>query len=216
MQNKYEEINMYEQNCLYERQLNIYQEFIEKTKDMRHNWKNHLAAISNLAKSSNDERVVQYVSTLVDSLGSSKIYSNSGSLAVDAIVNYKCEEAEKCGILVKASVQISSNVAIEPTDISVVIGNLMDNAICAAQMVQNNTYINLVMKEYQGSLSIQIENPYKNDNKIYNGRYQTTKKNKEEHGIGLANVQKIADKYKGTLKISTHDDVFCVDVILFE
>ena len=216
MQSKLEEIKMYEQNRSYERQLNIYRESMEKTKDMRHNWKNHLAAISNLAKNSNDEKVVQYVSALADSLGSSKIYSNSGNPAVDAIVNYKCEEAEKCGISVKVSVQISSNITIEPMDISAVIGNLMDNAIRAAQMVENNAYINLVMKEYQGSLSIQVANPYKDNLKIYNGRYQTTKKNKEEHGIGLTNVQKIADRYRGILKINTQDKVFCVDVILFE
>ena len=216
MHNKVEEAKIQEQNYSYERQLVIYQESVEKAREMRHSWKNHLAVISNLAKSSKDESVVQYVSSLIDSLDSRKIYSTSGNPAVDAIVNYKCEEAEKCGISVMLSMQISSNIRIEAMDISMIIGNLMDNAIRAAKSVKNNSYIHLTMKESQGSLSIRIINPYKENLKILDGMYQTTKEKKEEHGIGLAHVKKIVDKYNGTLKIDSKQKVFRVDVILFE
>ena len=72
------------------------------------------------------------------------------------------------------------------------------------------------MKEQQGNLSIRIANPYINKLKIYNGKYQTTKVNKEEHGIGLAHIKKIVDKYHGVLKIDTQQKVFDVHIILFE
>lgn len=216
MQNRIEEAKIEEQNHSYKKQLDIYQESMERTSIMRHDWKNHLAVISNMAESNNDKEVVQYVNALMKSITNSKMYSNSGNSAVDAIVNYKCEEAVKCGISVEVSIQISSDITVEAIDISTIIGNLMDNAICAAQKVNNHSYIYLSMKEQQGNLSIRIANPYINKLKIYNGKYQTTKVNKEEHGIGLAHIKKIVDKYHGVLKIDTQQKVFDVHIILFE
>ena len=46
------------------------------------------------------------------------------------------------------------------------------------------------------------------------GLPQTTKKNKESHGYGLANIQKVAQKYYGDIDISQNDNSFTLTVML--
>lgn len=216
MKNRLEELKIQEQNHSYEKQMQIYRESIEKTSTMRHDWKNHLAAIFNMAKNNHDHEIEKYVSDLLNILDNGKIYSKSGNMAVDAIVNYKCEEAEKCGISVKVEIEISKDIVWNEVDLSTIIGNLMDNAIRAAKVIKNNSYIHLLIIEQKGNLIIRISNPYSGSLKIHDGIYETTKQNKEEHGIGLKHIKKLVNKYHGVFNIDTQKQVFSVEVILFE
>ena len=44
---------------------------------------------------------------------------------------------------------------------------------------------------------------------------ETTKGDKQYHGIGLKNVQAVVHKYNGTLDISFNEEIFSVEVILY-
>ena len=45
--------------------------------------------------------------------------------------------------------------------------------------------------------------------------FLTTKKRKEQHGIGLQNVKKIVESYNGNMNIQTEEDIFSVKLILY-
>ena len=75
-----------------------------------------------------------------------------------------------------------------------------------------NNEINLKYKK--GRLILQIENSYKNIVKSQ-GKLQTTKKEKQGHGIGLESVREVAERYNGIMQIDYEDNLFVVLVILY-
>ena len=46
-------------------------------------------------------------------------------------------------------------------------------------------------------------------------RFLTTKKAKEQHGIGLKSVRKIVETYNGTMEVTPQNELFCVNLILY-
>lgn len=68
---------------------------------------------------------------------------------------------------------------------------------------------------HQGFLRIQIQNSYDGKLEKDYGRLFTTKRTKEEHGIGLENVRKIVHKYNGIMEVCPDGDLFCVILLLY-
>ena len=73
----------------------------------------------------------------------------------------------------------------------------------------------------RGVLKLMIENSFNVSNSIHEEQQGkdkvllSTKPFKEQHGIGLKNVKKIVEKYDGTMNVSTQEDIFCVNLILY-
>lgn len=67
----------------------------------------------------------------------------------------------------------------------------------------------------KNTLRIEIENSSDGRTEIVQGRFLTTKADKELHGIGLNNVKKIVEKYRGIMEISAEKDTFRVKVLLY-
>lgn len=60
-----------------------------------------------------------------------------------------------------------------------------------------------------------ISNSYDGIILYENGVIVSTKKNKSEHGKGLENVRRTAEKYNGLLKLSHNENVFTSEVLLY-
>ena len=105
-------------------------------------------------------------------------------------------------------------------DINVLLGNLLENAIEAAQQTDKK-YLSVNITLKRGVLKMMIENSFNTSNIIREGQQGrgkvllTTKPFKEQHGIGLKNVKKIVEKYNGKMNVSTQKDIFCVNLILY-
>lgn len=56
-------------------------------------------------------------------------YARSGNVMIDGILNLKLQEAERSGIDVKLELSVPEKVNVASFDMSVILGNLMDNAI---------------------------------------------------------------------------------------
>lgn len=212
---KLEKSQIEEQNRSYEKQLQLYQASMEETSTMRHDWENHLAAIFILAEDNHDDDVKEYVQHLSSILYHGKIYSKSGNAVVDAMVNYKCEEAASNGVRLDIQVALPQQTPWNPVDLSAIIGNLMDNAIRAVKEAGDNAYIALSITQQQGNLILKMRNPYRDSVNVQKGVYKTTKQDKEGHGIGLAHIKKLVEKYQGFLKIHTCNQEFSVEIVLF-
>ena len=96
----------------------------------------------------------------------------------------------------------------------------MENAIEAAEQTENK-YLNVSITLQKGVLRIRIDNSFVTESTSYKEErdgsriFQTTKKRKELHGIGLKNVKKIVESYNGNMEIHTEKDIFSVRIILY-
>ena len=92
---------------------------------------------------------------------------------------------------------------------------MIDNALQAVSLVTENKFIDLVLHYSKGILLIKIANPFVNEIKKSGDNVITTKKDKENHGYGLASVKETVEKYNGTVEINPSDNIFTVKVVLY-
>ncbi|MEE1003578.1 MAG: ATP-binding protein [Acutalibacteraceae bacterium] len=140
---------------------------------------------------------------------------DTGNGIVDAILTEKQEKATTVNTVITFNGAIAAS-AITATDLSVIFGNTLDNAIEACEKLQADIKkeVSVVCKYNSGFMFLTISNPVTENIKIHNNTIQTTKQDKSNHGFGLYSLQKIVDKYDGTLTFSCDDNVFECEVTL--
>lgn len=79
------------------------------------------------------EALKRYCSENLKFLDKKDFISNSGNLYIDSVVNYKADMAEKAGIKVTANTEVPQDAEMNAEDISICLGNLLDNAIEAVK-----------------------------------------------------------------------------------
>lgn len=205
-----------EQNQSYAKELELVMESHNSIRMLRHDMKNHLIAVRALIKSENYQQANRYVQQLSAEIEEGQGFCQTGNIAVDSMINYKWQEADRDQIRLETDLQIPVDLPITPFDLSVMLGNLLDNAITAVRKVPVETrYICLKMKLKQNCLYLQVENPFMGKLSVGNGVLLTTKENKREHGLGLQSVKKITAKYGGNIEITGKNNVFNVNIVLF-
>ena len=125
---------------------------------------------------------------------------------MDAILNEKYQRARENGIDISYKVSDLSGLKLSTDELVVLLSNLLDNAIEACLRLPNNRKIecSLILEE---SLFLSIRNTAP-PVKIVDGRIETTKKNKMEHGYGLPAVQRILQQLRGELIIDYSEPWF--------
>ena len=165
------------------------QEQYESVRRLRHDFNNHLKLIGALQ---NIEEVRTYVQELQEIVSSIERLNFCNHAYLDSLLAVKYREALDKKIKINISACDCKNIENKYVDVCIVIANLLDNAIEAAEKTEN-PYIELIMRIKAERLIIVL----KNSTKLVADDFQTTKRNKAEHGIGLKSIQKIAKKYDG-------------------
>ena len=100
-------------------------------------------------------------------------------------------------------------------DITSVLGNLLDNALEAAEKCEKGIVSVALYMENGGSLAIcRIENNYVGELKNEGTKLLTTKENPELHGFGLQNVKRLVEEYSGYIQQEYEKGVYVTTVIL--
>lgn len=124
---------------------------------------------------------------------------NTHNAAVDAILNQKGYAGQHRGIDLRFTVNDLSALRLPAVDVTLVLGNLLDNALeaCAALPPQDRWVEVRVIYHEQGKpplLSLSVVNPSR-PVKVINGQIPTGKGDTLQHGYGLGNVQEILTRY---------------------
>ena len=198
----------------YFTQSQLMQESVKKVRSIRHDMNFHLAAIKDFAK---DNKVItDYIDGLIGSIDESEVYSSTGNIAFDSIINFKLKNAAEDNIKPDLSLFIPPVVNIEIADIVIILGNLLDNALTAVAKLEDKV-IKLDIEFSKGNLFIKIDNTFDGNVKYAEGEEKriVTLKSGEEHGHGLSNARKSVEKYNGHIDITHDNNVFSVGVLLY-
>ena len=100
-------------------------------------------------------------------------------------------------------------------DLCIIFGNLLDNAIEACSKMNNiPKEIFIKVRMQHDIIYIYVKNTsYKYPKKI-DGKFITSKKNKEYHGIGIESVRKSVEKYNGHLDFDYDNNMFRTTIII--
>lgn len=212
-------------NLVYEQQLDLCErhqketEFsVQQIRDVRHNMKNHLLSILAYAQKRESEKLIKYVTDIIeDSQLKSSGIVNTGNIVTDSLVAYWQKTAESKEIVFLPELSIPMEMPFRGADISLIIGNLLENAVEGADKAEGKKYIRLNMKYDRNNLLVTVENSYKGVLvKGKDGELRTTKADASNHGIGLSSVRRAAEKYQGAVIIDdTLPEQFLVRVVLY-
>lgn len=198
----------------YFHQCELMNQIHENMTAYRHDLKNHMMIISELAEKKNCSEIQTYVEENMATLPKLKTYSQTGNVYLDSILNFKFSEADVLGTKIQCEIEASEICTIERRDLTIILGNLLDNAITAVSDVPNKE-IQFLFRENKGRIIISIINSYDGTVILKDNKFISRKKDAQLHGYGLKNVKRTVEKYHGTMKV-THDvNYFQVQVLLY-
>lgn len=220
-----DDLQLRRMTSVYEQQLDLCERHqqerelsILRLRDMRHNMKNNLVSILAYAENGDNEKIIRFVNEIMEEGGiKTSTVTNSGNIVIDSLIGYWYVEVKKVGIDFSVNLNIPMEMPFRGADICLILGNLLENAVEAAQKAEGKKYIRLHMKYDKNNLLLFVENNYKGVLiKTKDKRLKSTKTDAENHGVGLSSVYRIAAKYHGVVTID--DDVanrFLIRVVLY-
>ncbi len=211
---KMEKALLQQQNSAYLKQLEIISQSQDNLREFRHNIKNHLLTFQTLIGNNDNESATEYLNSVYSSINFSEEYSRTGNFEIDSIINYKLNKANLLGIKININISVPDKLNIKPFDLSVILGNLLDNAIEAAQKC-NEKFIELSVELDKNVLYVSVSNSFDGILNYHKGKMTTTKDDKENHGLGLSSVQKSLEKYNGALELHHTKNKFFAHVLIY-
>lgn len=200
---------MKQQNKSYEKQLLIMKASEEVARSLRHDLKNHMTTLEALSQ---EGAAAKYAQSLAQQLRDVQSVSNTGLLSLDSLINYKLGSLGS-DVSFTYDAHIPPDLPIDDFDLTIILGNLIDNALEALEkVIDNQKELSLLINYDKGRLVIQLKNSYAGE---LNKALYTTKTDKQYHGIGLKNVKSVVQMYKGTLDITFSNGIFTAEVILY-
>lgn len=194
-------------------------------RSMKHDMKNQLAVLGNLImRQDGGEELPGYLEQLNRTLGKLDLPFQTGNTVVDSLLSTKYHEA--CEKLPEIRFEAGDLIfpkecRIQPTDLCIILGNALDNAIEACERLQgdsgqNDCYIRLYSGYRQEMLLLTVENSFNGELKV--GRDSafpsTTKPDSEAHGIGMHNIKAAAQRYRGGVSWKAEEGEFALTVML--
>lgn len=212
---KTEKLLLISQTRMYEKQLDIIQESVKSAQIVNHDIKNHMIALKSLYKNNDINNVDNYIDNIISSVDHNSIYSNSGNVIIDSILNFKLQALKDMDIVTEIEINVPEKLKISPFDLTAVLGNLIDNAVTALRQSEGKHKKFIITIRYsKGNIIIGITNSYEGDIRVSDSKLETIKEDKKNHGFGLKSVEEAVIKNGGYMDIKFDDNLFKVKVII--
>lgn len=194
-------------------QYNMITEKIEKTRKSRHDIHHHINVVYQLAKENKIEQLIEYLEEYnkIDSTKEPMVYCNNST--VDAILNHYILLAKDNGIEVHLNVALPEKLKIRDTDLCIVIGNLLENAIEASKKEENKR-IKLRINRSNEYICMLVSNLYNGEIKKGHSGYYSRKREFKDTGIGLSSVSAVVEKYDGRMEVDHTNGEFNVFIMM--
>lgn len=182
-----------------EYQANKYQQIstiYRNSRSLIHDMKKHFFFIQSCVDSKEYETIHPYIQESIQNIEQTHNRVNTGNLVIDAFVSNHMSIAEQENIEFLCDIQVfNNNIEIANYDLSIILGNLLDNSLNACRKIQMpasrqisvqifTTNMELVIHIANSVGGTPIENEISSQN-LY-------------HGFGTKNIENIAKKYMGT------------------
>ena len=198
-------------------QLEMYQNMETYHNELRskeHEFKNHIGCIQHLIGANQNNELNDYIRSISTEYEEFTNPYNTMNPIVDAVINRMYWKAKKEHINIIFLLDHLSDLTIKESDLVVLVSNLLNNAIEACQkLVDEKRVLHFRFTISEEQVIVASKNPVLEHIDI-NRDIQTTKVDTEKHGIGLKNIQKIAQKYNGDNFYSCHD-LFFTNTVIF-
>lgn len=175
-----------------------------------HDMHHHIAALQQLIGGGRCGEAAEYLDALQGpavALGED-IYT--GDEAVDGLIASMRADAQARQVSMEVRAEFPRGVNIAGADLCAILGNLLDNALDAADKVPSpqDRFVRLTIRKIHQMVVIKVENSYAQPPVERDGEWKSTKTADGLHGWGLKSARMAAEKYDGALQTAAEDGVF--------
>lgn len=177
----------------------------DDNRKLKHDLKNHVIILENFIKQNEKEEALNYLHSISHAV-QQDITTRTNHSPLNYILN------QKSMIIYNKNIAYQKHIYddltfIDPMDIVVILGNLLDNAIEASQFVEQ-PWIFLSIEKKSDNVMITIKNRCQNRTHSEKNQLIKTYKKGNEHGFGLKSIISSVKKYDGTYSFAFIDDYF--------
>ena len=181
----------------------------------RHDLRHHILSLEAMANEGNIDGIRKYLKEVGEKYQLKGSLSYCSNMTVNAVLTFFSIEAQKADIQYDVSIGVPEDIKITKADLSILFGNLLENAVEACQrQTAGERRIQVRGQTTQSTLAVTIDNTYETaPEKDRRGRFRSMKHSGP--GIGTESVKNIVARYNGVINFETKGDLFCVSVMLY-
>lgn len=202
------------QNELVDKHYDEVDTMYRKMRGWRHDYHNHIQVLKAHMMLGQYQEAEDFLAKLEEDLTTVDTVLKTGNVMVDAILNSKLTMIQERNIMVNATAAVPQDICISGIDLSVLIGNLLDNAMEACMQIEReeDRFIRIYIDIMKQQLYISVTNSMVGRAKKSGNIFQSTKQG--THGFGLLRIDSIVEKYHGYLNRQSEKGVFATEVMI--
>ncbi|WP_193708237.1 sensor histidine kinase [Alkalibaculum sporogenes] len=185
---------------------------VDSIRAIKHDISNHLSVISGYIQCNKYDDAKKYIHKLYKPIEIMNDLLDIEHPVISSMLYVKSMLAEKDNIKLDIDLRLNTEIKIKDTDLTILLGNILDNAIEACNSVDiQNRKISLKIYTVKSYFLVDCINTMNPQKVKYNKKeFYTTKEDTLNHGIGLKNIKIVVDNYEGDMKIQLSDREFSI------
>ena len=194
-------------------------DILETIRSQRHDLGNYLSTLYGLIQLKDFDEAKTYITNINDRISNMNNIIETGHPVITALISMKKNKAFDDDIDMIFDIDLPKELPFDFVDLSIIIGNLLDNAIEACLLIEKGferkVKLSMIIKE--NHLRIQSSNTKSQSIKVETKKITerfTSKTDKQNHGFGLGNIEFIVRQYKGSMNIEDLGREFRVNIDL--
>ena len=178
----------------------------------KHDFHHHLQALKGQLEAGQVERAIAYITELDKNLQGVDTLLKTGNVTVDAILSAKIAQAKAAGIHTTVEANLSDSLTLSDLELSIVIGNLLDNAIEACREAEGEKFLRLTLRMKGNMLYFYLLNAAGAKKKKVGTLFRTGKTG--AHGFGLHRAETILRQHGGWVKYNSEEGAFTSEFLV--
>ncbi|MDE7210472.1 MAG: GHKL domain-containing protein [Lachnospiraceae bacterium] len=195
-----------------ERHLGEVRGIYREMRGYKHDFHHHLQTLKGQLEAGETERALAYIEQLDSQLIHMDTLLKTGNPSLDAILSAKTAQAKAAGIAITINANVPDSLLISDLELSIIIGNLLDNAIEACSLANGERFIRIYMAIKGKMLYFSMLNSAGEKQKKVGTRFSTRKKGL--HGFGLYRTEAILAEHGGWCKYNSEDGAFSSEFLV--
>lgn len=195
-----------------ERHLSEVRSIHTEMRGYKHDFHHHLQTLKGQLEAGETSRALAYIEQLDEQLINMDTLLKTGNVSLDAILSAKIAKAKAENIIVTVKACVSDSLTITDVELSILVGNLLDNAIEACLSVTDERFIRIYMSMKGKMLYFSMLNSSSEKKKKHGTLFSSHKNG--IHGFGLRRAEAILEEHGGWCKYNSEDGAFSSEFLV--
>ena len=178
----------------------------------KHDFHHHLQTLKGQLEAGEIDRALAYIEQLDNQLMNVDSLLKTGNVSLDAILSAKIAQAKAENIAVTVKASVPDALTISDLELSIIMGNLLDNAIEACRTVTEERFIRIFISMKGKMLYFSMLNAAGAKRKKTGSLFATHKDG--VHGFGLRRAEAILEEHGGWIKYNSEDGAFTSEFLV--